>query len=60
MTNTLFNQHQMDKYAKNKDFKLNLSKHELIQEHLSKLEKGELEAKKRIISIFMIIYYKEF
>lgn len=46
----------MDKYAKDKDFKLNLSKHDLIKEHIAKLGRGELKAEKGIIFIFMIIY----
>jgi type I restriction-modification system DNA methylase subunit len=36
----------MDKYSKDKDFKLNPSKHDIIKEHIAKLERGELRAEK--------------
>lgn len=47
MKTNLFNKHRMDKFANDKDFKLNLSKHELLKEHIAKLERRELKAGKR-------------
>jgi hypothetical protein len=34
MENTLFNQHRLNKFAKDKDFKLNISKHDLIKKQV--------------------------
>ncbi len=43
MENTFFNQHRIDKYVKNKSFKIKPSQHDLIKKHIEKLEKGKLK-----------------
>ncbi len=59
MENTLFNQHRMDKYAKDKSFKLNLSSHDLIKEHIEKLEKGELKAETSNYLYFFDVFLRD-
>ena len=59
MENTLFNQHRMDKYAKDKSFKFNLSHHDLIREHIEKLEKGELKAEKSNYLYFFDVFLRD-
>lgn len=50
MENTLFNQHRLNKSAKDKDFKLNISRQDLIK-HVYKLEKNELKADEQLPAI---------
>lgn len=59
MENTLFNQHRMDKYANDKSFKLNLSHHDLIKEHIEKLEKGELKAETSNYLYFFDVFLRD-
>ena len=46
MKNNIFNQHLMDKYATDKDFRLKPSKYDIIKNHIVKLEKGDLKAER--------------
>ncbi|MDO9627411.1 MAG: TaqI-like C-terminal specificity domain-containing protein [Methanobacteriaceae archaeon] len=44
MDNDLFNQNLMKKLARDKDLQLNVTKHDLIKEHLSKLENSDFKS----------------
>ena len=44
MDNDLFNQNLMKKLARDKDLQLNVTKHDLIKKHLSKLENGDFKS----------------
>lgn len=59
MENTLFNQHRLDKFAKDKDFKLNISKHDLIQKHVEKLKKKELKAETSNYLYFFDVFLRD-
>lgn len=56
MKNDLFNQTLMRKYSKN--FKLPLSKHELITKHIQKIEEGQFEAETKNYIYFYEVWLK--
>lgn len=59
MENTLFNQHRLNKFAKDKDFKLNISKHDLIKKHVDKLKKKELKAETSNYLYFFDVFLRD-
>lgn len=59
MENTLFNQHRMNKYANDNSFKLSLTKHDLIKEHIEKLEKGDLKGETSNYLYFFDVFLRD-
>ncbi|MCE7698216.1 MAG: type I restriction enzyme HsdR N-terminal domain-containing protein [Methanobacterium paludis] len=59
MENTLFNQHRMDKYAKDKSFKIKPSQHDLIKKHIEKLGRGELKAETSNYLYFFDVFLRD-
>lgn len=59
MENTLFNQHRMNKYSNDNSFKLSLTKHDLIKEHIEKLEKGDLKAETSNYLYFFDVFLRD-
>ncbi len=59
MENTLFNQHRMDKYAKDKSFNIKPSQHDLIKKHIEKLGRGELKAETSNYLYFFDVFIRD-
>lgn len=59
MVNGLFNQHRMGKFARDKDFRLNVSRHDLIQKHVEKLKKNELKAETSNYLYFFDVFLRD-
>jgi type I restriction-modification system DNA methylase subunit len=57
MKNDLFNQTLLRKYSK--DFKLTLSKHELILKHIQKMDQGQFEAETKNYIYFYEVWLKD-
>ena len=57
MKNDLFNQTLLRKYSKN--FKLTLSKHELILKHIQKMDQGQFEAETKNYIYFYEVWLKD-
>lgn len=59
MDNDLFNKNLMKKLARDKDLQLNVTKHDLIKKHLSKLENGDFKSETSNYLYFYEIILKE-
>lgn len=57
--NHLFNQNLMKKLARDKDLQLTVTKHDLIKEHLSKLENGDFKSETSNYLYFYEVILKE-
>jgi hypothetical protein len=57
MKNDLFNQTLLRKYSK--DFKLTLTKHELILKHIQKMDQGQFEAETKNYIYFYEVWLKD-